>query len=284
VEDSHEPPPGNLPEEQGWQRAARGAIQAIGGAIPFAGGLFSAAAGYWSEREQQRINEFLNAWIQMLKDELREKQETIAEIVTRVDMQDERIAERVRSDEFQSLVKKAFRNWAGAESAKKRAYIRNILSNAASADLTSDDVINLFLDWLQNYSEFHFAVVADIYQYPGATRRQIWGRTGKGLPREDSAEADLFKLLFRDLSTGGVIRQHRETDYAGNFLKPKAKPVPKGQADPRMKSAFDNSEQYELTAIGRQFVHYAMTELTPKIEYHAGSEEGVSKEEKAHNA
>jgi hypothetical protein len=34
-----------------------------------------------------------------------------------------------------------------------------------------------------------------------------------------------------------------------------------------MKSAFDNEEQYELTQLGQQFVHYAMTELPPKIEF-----------------
>jgi hypothetical protein len=35
-----------------------------------------------------------------------------------------------------------------------------------------------------------------------------------------------------------------------------------------MKSAFDEEEQYELTALGEQFVHYAMTDLPPKLEFH----------------
>jgi hypothetical protein len=34
-----------------------------------------------------------------------------------------------------------------------------------------------------------------------------------------------------------------------------------------MKSAFDEDEQYELTALGDQFVHYAMTDIPPKIEF-----------------
>ena len=34
-----------------------------------------------------------------------------------------------------------------------------------------------------------------------------------------------------------------------------------------MKSAFDDEKGYELTALGRQFVHYAMNEITPKLEY-----------------
>lgn len=273
---SDDPPSKDEPQEPnppGWTKHARALLQ-LGSAVPFAGGVFSAAAGYWSEHEQAQMNEFLCGWLKMIQDELREKERTIADVATRLDMQDEQISARVRSDEYQSLMKKAFRNWAGTESRKKQEYIRNILTNAAATDLTSDDVVRLFLDWLGNYSEFHFAVIADIYQNPGATRGQIWQRRGKGRPREDSAEADLYKLLFRDLSTGGVIRQHRETDYAGNFIaKRPAKPSGRSSGSRQMTSAFDDEDQYELTALGDQFVHYAMTELTPKIEYHPDIEE-----------
>lgn len=256
---------GELPKGKPWEKAARSILQAISGAIPLAGGVLSAAAGHWSESEQERINEFLRAWLQMLQDEMREKQETIAEVIVRLDMQDEKIAERVKSDEYQTLLRKAFRNWSGAESRKKREYIRNILLNAAGANLTSDDVVSLFLEWLNDYSEFHFSVIADIYQNPGTTRHEIWQRIGKGRPREDSAEADLFKLLFRDLSTGGVIRQYRETDYEGKFLAKSRSRSSRGSNSNTMKSAFDDIEQYHLTALGQQFVHYAMNELTSKI-------------------
>ena len=36
-----------LPESKKSAKYARGALQAIGGAIPFAGGFISAAAGVW---------------------------------------------------------------------------------------------------------------------------------------------------------------------------------------------------------------------------------------------
>ena len=265
--DAQEGPQGS--KDQNWKKVARGALQ-VAGAVPFAGGLFAAAAGFWSEREQDRLNNFLQHWIKMIEDELREKQNTIAEIAIRLDLQNEEIAERVRSDEYQALVKKAFRDWAGAESATKQEFVRNILTNAASARMTSDDVVRLFLAWLHTYSELHFAVIGEVYNNDGVTRGQIWDRLGKGRPRENSAEADLYRLLFRDLSTGGVIRQHRETDYAGNFIK-KRRPKRTGSTDPRMKSAFDDQEGYELTALGKQFVHYAMNEVTPKIAYHKNS-------------
>jgi hypothetical protein len=45
------------------------------------------------------------------------------EITACLDLQDEAIAERVESKEYQALVKKTFLEWAGAESEEKRIYI-----------------------------------------------------------------------------------------------------------------------------------------------------------------
>jgi len=82
--------------------------------------------------------------------------------------------------------------------------------------------------------------------------------------REDSAEADLFKLLIDDLSTGHVMRQHREKDAFGNFIKVPTRRQHRhpGQA---YKSAFDDEKEYELTELGRQFVSYAMNEMVSRI-------------------
>jgi len=193
-----------LPEEGRTAKVIRGALQVASGAVPFAGGLFSAAAGAWSEHEQERVNKFFLHWIKMLEDEIREKERTILEIMARLDIHDEEIAKRIESKEYQSLLKKTFREWSGAESEEKRTYIRNILANAAASHLTSDDVVRLFIDWLKTYSELHFTVIAAIYNSGGISRGEVWDKIGKPRVREDSAEADLYKLLFRDLSTGGL--------------------------------------------------------------------------------
>ena len=127
----------------------------------------------------------------------------------------------------------------------------------------------MFIDWIGQYSELHFQVIGAIYNSGGISRGAIWRKIGKGQVREDSADADLYKLLFRDLSTGGVIRQHRETDYHGNFIaKPPAKRAGGSASGSKtLTSAFDEEDQYELTELGQQFVHYAMNELTPRISY-----------------
>ncbi|MER9169639.1 hypothetical protein NKI12_20105 [Mesorhizobium australicum] len=112
-------------ESNGKKRTARAALNALAGAIPFVGGLISAGAGYWSEREQEEVTNVLRQWLQMLEDELREKGRTIAEIVARLDMRDEDVKERIESPEYQSLLKKAFRNWSSIDTEYKGQRIRD---------------------------------------------------------------------------------------------------------------------------------------------------------------
>src|SRR4051812_44697658 len=76
----------------------RAAMNAAGGTIPFLGGLLSATAGFWSEKEQDEINRFINAQLKMMLDEIREKALVLSEVVVRLDMHDEEIRKRIRSD------------------------------------------------------------------------------------------------------------------------------------------------------------------------------------------
>ena len=75
---------------------------------------------------------------------------------------------------------------------------------------------------------------------------------------------DLFKYLIRDLSTGGVIRQERESDGLGNFYKKERAPS-RESSNRVMESAFESTKPYVLTALGKQFVHYVMEDVVPQI-------------------
>ncbi|HEY8964642.1 MAG TPA: hypothetical protein VIN59_09300 [Alphaproteobacteria bacterium] len=249
------------------KKLARAGMQVAGGVIPFVGGILSAAAGAWSEAEQEKINKVFQQWLQMLENELRDKAKTIVEIMARVDMQEEKVKQRIESEEYQSIMKKAFHKWSNIDSESKRVKVRNLLSHAAVASLTSDDVVKMFLDWLNSYSDFHFEVIGEIYRNNPISRGKIWSNLGKSPVAENSAEADLYKLLIRDLSTGGVIRQQRAVDGYGNFIKKERPKTNFKGTDNKMKSAFDHEELYELTELGQQFVHYAMTEIVPRIEF-----------------
>jgi hypothetical protein len=119
------------------------------------------------------------------------------------------------------------------------------------------------MDWIDTYHEAHFKVIREIFQNPGIGRGDIWDNIAKERPREDSEEADLYKLLIRDLSTGGIVRQHRPTNSLGQYYKTNTK---KRSGSDLMKSAFDNDDPYELTKLGSQFVHYTMNEVVKRIE------------------
>jgi len=67
--------------------------------------------------------------------------------------------ERIESEEYLDLVRKPFRSWDHADTDEKRRYIGNLISNAAGTRLCSDDVMRLFIDWLNAYHDAHFAVI-----------------------------------------------------------------------------------------------------------------------------
>jgi hypothetical protein len=246
---------------------ARFALACLGG-VPIVGGAFGAGAGAWSEAEQHRFQKLLAAWLKLQQDEIREIGTTLFEVMARLDTTDDHIRDRIESAEYLSLVKKCFRDWSAAESEEKRRMIRNLLANAAGGEkLCGDDIIRMFIEWIDRYSERHFQIIRAVHQTKGITRAEMWQDIHGLSVREDSAEADLFKLLVQDLSIGHVIRQHRETDYQGNFLKARSQKGRRVQ-NPLVKSAFDDEKQYELTELGRWFVHYTMNELVPKLPEH----------------
>lgn len=244
--------------------AARYALACLG-AIPLVGGAIAGASSAWSEAEQSHFNKVFAAWLKMQEDEIREIGTTIMEVMSRLDLNDEQIRDRLESPEYLKIIKKCFRDWSAAESEEKRVLVRNLLVNAAATRICSDDVVRLFVRWIDAYSELHFKVLKCIYKDPGCTRLKIWDYVGGNKTREDSPEADLFKLLIFDLSTGHVVRQHRPKDYYGNFIKEPPKKREGRPASTTLTSAFDDDKSYELTELGIQFVRYTMEGVMPKL-------------------
>lgn len=234
------------------------------GSIPWVGGFLSAMQAFKSDEAQVKSNQLYEQWLSQHQEKMKSLATTLVEIARRLDEFSDDINERLESEEYLQIVRKAFRIWDNTDTLEKKELIRKLLTNAGANKSITDDLITLFLDWLNLYHEIHFTVIREIYQHSGATRFEIWQQLNGRQVRENSLEADLFKMIFRDLSMGGVIRQHRATDYAGNFIKkPKSKPT---HTTNTYKSAFDDNESYELTELGKQFVHYTMNEVVPKIE------------------
>lgn len=245
-----------------WKKYSRVALSALG-AIPWVGSLLSVAATLSSEKDQGKVNDIFLLWAQEHETKLNELGVTLGEVFARLDSFGETIKGRIESDDYLILVRKTFRQWDESETAEKKDMLRKLITNAAGTELSHDDLVRLFLEWIDKYHEFHFMVIREIYSNPRVTRRQIWTNLREDIPREDSADADLFKLLIRDLSTGGVIRQERETDYAGNYIRKRSQTKRGGNT---LESAFEDTKPYVLTDLGSQFVHYVMDDLAIQIE------------------
>jgi hypothetical protein len=241
-------------------------ILAVLGSIPWVGGFLSAAADYKAEESTVRQDSLQTQWLEEHHGKLLSLKDTLQEIQRRFEALGAAIDQRIQSEEYLALVRKAFRAWDNADTAEKRRYAANLVTNAAGTRVCSDDVLRLFLDWLELYHEAHFAVIREIFENPGSTRFDIWSELYRDTPREDSAEADLFKFLIRDLSTGGVIRQERDTNQLGQFVRKKPQRARRGLAPTTMESAFEDTKPYVLTELGKQFVHYTMNEVVTRID------------------
>lgn len=241
-------------------------ILAALGSVPWSGSCLSTFVSLKTEEGAIKTDNLHTKWLQEHELKLKKLITALTEIDARFASIGDKIEERVNSEDYLNLVRKAFKVWDDSDTDEKKKYVANLLSNSAATKLCSDDVVRLFIDWIRMYHEIHFAVIRAIFRIPGITRYEIWLELhGNDLPRDDSPEADLYRYLIRELSTGGVIRQARATTDDGRFIKQRVvKRAPRGVVS-TMESAFEDTKQYVLTELGKQFVHYTMNEVVQRI-------------------
>lgn len=238
-------------------------VLSVLGVLPWVGPFLSAGGAYWAEGEQGRVNLMLQQWLQEHAAKIDSLRDTLVVMMNRLEQLGDVAEERLKDEKYLGLVRFGFRVWDEAESQEKRDRVRKTLTHAAASRICNDDVVRLFLTWLRTYDDLHMQIVRVLYQNPGATRAFIWEQIHGEYAREDSAEADLYRLMIFDLNTGRVLRQQRETDAYGRFVRARQKP--RGRRPTHLESAFEDEKPYVLTELGSQFVHYAMTELVPRI-------------------
>jgi len=245
------------------QRVLRKLVGAALGSIPWVGGFMAAGWAFRQESGQVETHVLQRQWLEEHTGKMEKLGRALADLTARLDSFGDEVTTRLESEEYLALVRKAFRMWDQADTDQKREYICRLLANAGGTKLCDDDLVRLFLDWLERYHEAHFKVIREVFQHPGSTRHAIWARVHGKFPPDNSPEADLFRLLISDLNLGRIIRQHREVNYQGQFIK-KSSPR-SGSSSSVMKSAFDDEEPYELTELGKQFVHYVFSDIVKRI-------------------
>lgn len=246
--------------------AAIGSIPWLGSWITAAASLSSTVMNATGEEDQDKTNVLLALWVSEHESKIKEFILTLRDIYSRFDNFGDEIKERLESPEYLALVRKAFQSWDQADTEEKRQMYKRLLISAGATTLCPDDLIKLFIGWIDRYHEAHFVVMKEIYQSPGTTRGKIWDKVHGDRPRDDSPEAGLFGYLTRELSMAGIVHQETETNYLGQALK-RQRPKQSYQAPAsRIKeSPFEDTKPYQLTPLGKEFVHYVMKDVATQI-------------------
>jgi hypothetical protein len=162
---------GNLPR---WRRVLQKFVAAALGSVPWVGGFLSAASTMSAEESAAKKDDLRTQWLEEHHRKLDRLRSALNDISIRFEKLGTEIEGRLESEEYLALVRQAFRAWDRAETDDKRRYIANVITNAAGTKLCPDDVVRLFIGWLDIYHESHFMVIREIYRHPGVTRYDIW--------------------------------------------------------------------------------------------------------------
>jgi hypothetical protein len=137
-------------------------LEAIGMAavsgIPWVGGVIAAGAAYVSGQSGAKREDLLREWLQEHYARLRLLQATLQQMAVRLEGFGEEVEKRILSEEYLQLVRRTFNQWDNADTNEKRRILVQLITNAAGTRICSDDIIRLFLDWIDTYHEAHFAV------------------------------------------------------------------------------------------------------------------------------
>lgn len=227
----------------------------------------SLVANLKSELEQDKMNQAIAVWLKEHQEKIKELMETINEILTRLDNFGDEVKKRIESPEYLVLVRRAFRTWGEAETQEKRKMIKQLLINAGAITLCPDDQVRLFIDWIERYHEAHFAVMKEVYLHQPITKGTIWDNIHpEGRPRDDSAQAGLFGYLTRELNMGGIIHLDRPVNAHGQAMRTSRPTHSQPRQGGTLESHFDDSKQWVLTALGKEFVRYVIGDVDQQLE------------------
>jgi hypothetical protein len=98
------------------RRAFEKFILAALGSIPWIGGFISAAASFKLEEKDILEDTLQSKWLEEHTKKLSRLSKTIEEVISRFDTLGEQINERIQSEEYLDLVRRAFRAWDRADS------------------------------------------------------------------------------------------------------------------------------------------------------------------------
>lgn len=107
------------------------------GSIPWIGGLIAAGATLHAERERSPY-ELNRQWVEEHQQKIQELNETLTQMVSRLEQLGSQVEERLEDESYLGLVKFGFRVWDEAGTRSTRDRVRQPLTNAAGTRICSD--------------------------------------------------------------------------------------------------------------------------------------------------
>jgi len=96
------------------------------GSIPWVGGFISASVSLKMEQGGIHRDSLQTKWLEEHAAKLERLKSTLEEVVERFEAIGEQVDERIQTDEYLDLVRRAFRAWDRADTDEKRGYVANL--------------------------------------------------------------------------------------------------------------------------------------------------------------
>lgn len=145
--------------------------------------------------EQGKVNDLHRLWLSEHQQKIKELVGALNDIFSRLENFGEEINERLESPEYLNLVRRCFRSWDEADTQEKKQMLKKLITNAGAIKLCDDDLVRLFIAWIDQYHETHFLVIKEIYKHPGTTRARIWDNIHGARPREGLRRGRPFPIF-----------------------------------------------------------------------------------------
>jgi hypothetical protein len=107
------------------------------GSIPRVGGFISAAVSLKTEEGSIKADNLQTRWLEEHEKKMDKLAGTMSDIGARFESLGAEIDERLQSEEYLDVVRKAFRAWDRADTDEKCGYVANLVKNAAGTRLCS---------------------------------------------------------------------------------------------------------------------------------------------------
>lgn len=156
---------------------------------------FRAYKNCQTEVEQGKVNDLHRLWLSEHQQKIKELVGALNDIFSRLENFGEEINERLESPEYLNLVRRCFRSWDEADTQEKKQMLKKLITNAGAIKLCDDDLVRLFIAWIDQYHETHFLVIKEIYKHPGTTRARIWDNIHGARPREGLRRGRPFPIF-----------------------------------------------------------------------------------------